>query len=435
MTNYVGQSMPRYDGLGQVQGTATYVDDIQKPGMVYAKLLRSPVHKGIIRQIDFSEAEKVAGVVGSLTAEDIPGVNLWAKYNDTPVFAEKHTRYKGEPIGAIIAADEDIAMEALEKVKLDIEEQEPVFDIFEAMKPGAPIVRPGTDSNLWTYENNGRTTFEIKLGDIEAGFKEADHIIEGRYEMGVQDHAPMEPHVSVAYYDDAGRLVIHTVSQAMMWHLTMLSGILSMPMSRIRYRGGRNGGGFGGKNDIHCDHVAALAVHKFGKPVKFRFTRREDLRYSTKRGPWVIEYKDGVTKDGRIVARHIKEWHDSGAYAGMSPYATEKCGMFAAGPYYVPNILVEAQTIFTNKLVGSSMRGFAVINGQVCVDVQMSKIAKALDMDPWELRFINAWRDGDLGASRYEVQGAGLIEAMKKAADLAGIELPDNLMAMSSRRR
>ena len=109
--------------------------------------------------------------------------------------------------------------------------------------------------------------------------------------------------------------------------------------------------------------------------------------------------------------------------------------MFASGPYAIPNILIEGQTIFTNKPMSSSMRGFAVINGQIPMDIQMSRIAEKLDMDPWELRFINAWRDGDIGASRYVVQGAGAIEAMKKCAELAGIQLPDKLMEMNSRRR
>jgi CO/xanthine dehydrogenase Mo-binding subunit len=245
----------------------------------------------------------------------------------------------------------------------------------------------------------------------------------------------MEPHVSVAHLDEADRLAIHTVSQCLYFQLGMLAAIFNLPMSKIRYIGGTVGGGFGGKNDIHCDHIAGLAALKFRKPVKYRMTRREDLRYSTKRGPWVLEYKCGVKRDGRIVARHIREWHDTGAYGGMSAYATEKCGMFAAGPYAIPNILVEAQTIFTNKLVSSSMRGFAVINGQFAVELQMNRIAEAIGMDPWELRFINAWRDGDKGVTQYVVQGAGAIEAMKKAAELAGVQLPKHLMAMNSRRR
>jgi len=435
MAEYVGESMPRYEGLGQVRGATTYVDDIKLPGMVYVKVLGSPLHKGAIRHLDLSAARKTPGVIGTLTAEDIPGANTYGKYNDQPVFTPKHIRYKGERIVAVAAVDEDTAMEAIEKVKLDIEEQTPVFDMFEAIKPDAPLVRPDSTSNLWVYEPGDMTTRILRLGDVEKGFAEADSIIEGRYTTGVQDHAPMEPHVSVAYIDEADRLAIHTVSQCLYFQLGMLAAIFNLPMSKIRYIGGTVGGAFGGKNAIHCDHVAGLAALKFRKPVKYRLTRREDLRYSTKRGPWVLEYKCGVKKDGRIVARHIREWHDTGAYGGMSAYATEKCGMFAAGAYAIPNILVEAQTILTNKLISSSMRGFAVINGQSAVEIQMNRIAEAIGMDPWELRFINAWRDGDKGVTQYVVQGAGALEAMKKAAELAGIQLPEHLMAMSSRRR
>ncbi|NIQ39436.1 MAG: molybdopterin-dependent oxidoreductase [Proteobacteria bacterium] len=435
ISEYVGQSMPRYEGLGQVTGTTTYVDDIQLPGMVYVKVLRSPVHKGVIRHLDLSGAEKTPGVVGVLTAKDIPGANTYGKYNDQPVFTPDHIRYKGERIAGVVAVDEETAVEALEKVKLDIEEQTPVFDMFEAIKPKAPLVRPGSKHNLWVYEPGNMTTRVLRLGDVEKGFAEADQIIEGRYTNGVQDHAAMEPHVSVAYVDEAERLAIHTVSQCLYFQLGMLSAIFKLPMSKIRYIGGTVGGGFGGKNDIHCDHIAGLAALKFRKPVKYRLTRREDLRYSTKRGPWVFEYRDGVKKDGRIIARQIREWHDTGAYGGMSAYATEKCGMFASGPYAIPNILVEAQTIFTNKCISSSMRGFSVINGQSAVEIQMNRIAEAIGMDPWELRFTNAWRDGDKGVTEYEVRGAGALEAMKKAAELAGIQLPKHLKDMSSRRR
>lgn len=434
MTKYVGKSMPRYDGLGQVTGTATYVDDIQLPGMLYVKVLRSPVHKGIVRHLDLSDVEKMPGVVGVLTAEDIPGANTYGDYHDQPVFTPEHVRYKGERIAAVVAVDEDTAMEALEKAKLDIEEQTPVFDMFEAAKLDAPLVRPGSKSNLWEYES-GMTTRILRLGDVEKGFAEADYVIEGRYTTGVQDHAAIEPHVSVAYIDEADRLVIHTVSQCLYLHLEMLTAILNLPMSRIRYIGGRVGGAFGGKSDIHADHIAGLAALKFCKPVKYRLTRREDLRYSTKRGAFVLEYKDGVKKDGRIVARHIREWHDIGAYTGGAACATERCGLFAAGAYAIPNILDEAQTIFTNKLVASAMRGFGTICGQAAVEIQMNRVAEAIGVDPWELRCINAWRDGDKGVTEYVVQGAGALEAMKKAAELAGIRLPEHLMAMSSRRR
>ncbi len=435
MIEYMGTPMPRYDGPGQVTGATEYVDDISRPGMVYVKTLRSPVPKGLIRGLDFSAAERVPGVLGCLSAKDIPGANLCGKYNDTPVFAGDHVRYMGQNIAAVVAVDEDTATEAVEKIRLDIEEQTPVFDMFEAMQPGAPLVRPESTSNVWTYEPGNMQTRVIKLGDIEAGFREADLVVEGRYANGVQDHASMEPHASVAYLDDSERLVIHTTSQCLFWHLGMLQAILNLPMSRLRFRGGKVGVALAARTTSIRITSPAWPLSSSGSRSSSARRCREDLRYSTKRGPWVFEYRDGVKRDGRIVARHIREYHDTGAYAGMSPYATEKCGMFAAGPYGIPNILVEAKTIFTNKLIASSMRGFSILNGQSCAEVQMSKIANALGMDPWELRFVNAWRDGDLGASRYVVQGAGAIEAMKKTAELAGIELPDHLMAMTSRGR
>ena len=350
MTEYVGMAMPRYDGLGQVTGRAVYVDDIKFPGMLYVKLLRSPVSKGILHNLDLSAVEKTPGVVGVLTAADIPGVNLYGVYGDQQVMVEKHIRFKGEVLAAVVARDEETALEALEKAKPEIEEQKAVYDVFEAMRPDAPLVRPGSTSNMWEYMP-GVTTRVIKLGDIEKGFEEADHVIEGRYKESAQDHAPIEPHVSVARIDEADRLQIHTHSQCVNFHLSMLCGVFGLPQSKMQYIGGRSGGGFGGKNEVVCDSFAGLAALKFRKPVKCRLTRREDLRYTPKRGAWIFDYKTGVKNDGRITASHIVEYHDSGAYCGFSPYATEKCGMFASGPYHVPNILIEGHSIFTNKFV------------------------------------------------------------------------------------
>jgi CO/xanthine dehydrogenase Mo-binding subunit len=434
MTEYVGKPMPRYDGIGQVTGQTKFVDDFILPGMLYAKALRSPVHKGVIRGIDFSAAEKTPGVVGFVTAKDIPGKNIFGACGDQPVLADKFVAYKGEDIALVVAVDEDACMEALEKVKLDIEEQEPVFDMFEAIKPGAPVVRPDLKSNVWEFAP-GVTTRTMYIGDVDEGLSEADYIVEGRYTTGEQDHASMEPMVSVAYLDEAGRLVIHTHSQCLYFQLNQLMAIFDLSLSHIRYQGGVVGGGFGGKNHIHADHFAGLAALKFHKPVKYRMTRREDLLYSTKRGVFILEYKTGVKKDGRLTANYIKLWHDAGAYGGFSPYGVEKGSMFASGPYHIPNIRVDGQCVYTNKAGSSSMRGFTIMNGQFPMEMQMHKVAETLGMDPWELRFINAWRDGDIGVSRYVVRGAGAIEAMRAAADLAGIELPDRLSAMSSRGR
>jgi CO/xanthine dehydrogenase Mo-binding subunit len=331
----------------------------------------------------------------------------------------------------VAAVNEDTAMEALGKIKLGIEEQTPVFDPFEAMKPEGPLVRP--EGNVFQFDS-GKTR-KIRLGDVEKGFQEADTIVEGKYTNSMNEHAPMEPQVSVAYLDDSDRLAIHTVSQDLYFHLGMLTAIFNLPMNKIRYIGGTVGGGFGAKNDIHCDHVAGLMALKIRKPVKYRLTRTEETLYTTKRGAWTFEFKDGVKKDGRIVARQIRTIHDTGAYSGMGPYVVDKNSILVAGPFFIPNIWIDGTCVYTNKPPASSMRGFGIINGTSAEELQMDRIAEIIGMDPWEIRFVNAWRDGELGATQFQVVAAGLIEAMKRAAELAGVELPARLKAMSSRRR
>jgi len=431
MSDYVGKPVLRYDGIGHVTARTTYVDDVQKPGMLYLKVLTSPVHKGIIRRLDASAAAKMPGVAGVITAKDVPGTNAYGLIPDQPVFTPEQIRYKGERLAAVAAVDEDTAVEALGKIKLEIEEQTPVFDPYEAMKPGAPLVRP--EGNIFQFDSG--PTRKIRLGDVEKGFQEADYIIEGKYTNGMNEHAPMEPQVSVAYIDETDRLAIHTVTQDLYFHLGMLSAVFNLPMNKIRYIGGTVGGGFGAKNDIHCDHVAGIMALKIRKPVKYRHTRAEETLYTTKRGAWYFEFKDGVKKDGRIVARQVKTIHDTGAYSGMGPYVVDKNSILIGGPFYIPNIRIDGTCVYTNKPPASSMRGFGIINGTSAEQLQMDRIAETIGMDPWEIRFINAWRDGDLGATQFKVEAAGLIEAMKRAAELAGVKLPAHLQAMSSRGR
>ncbi len=430
MTKYIGLSIPKYDGIGHVTGGTTYVDDVQLPGMLYIKVLRSPVHKGILRRLEVSAVENMAGVAGVITAKDIPGENVYYA-DDQPVFAGKDIRYKGERLAAVAAVDEDTAMEAIEKIEMEIEEQTPVFDPLEAMKPSAPKVRP--QGNIWEFPSG--QCHLVRKGDVERGLAEADEIVEQTYVNKIDYHAAMEPHVAVAYIDGNDRMIIHTVSQTRYLHLGQLCDILHLPISKIRLVGGTVGGGFGGKGEMQCEHVAALMALKIRKPVKYRLTRKEDLRYTTRRGAYLFEYKSGVKKDGRVTAHKVRVIEDIGAYQTKEAYAIEKQGLFIAGPYAVPNVWFDGYVVFTNKPVASAMRGHGVINATYASEVQMNLLAEAIGMDPWEIRFINAWRDGDTGPTGWKVVAAGLIETMKRAAEMAGIELPDHLKAMNSQGR
>jgi len=430
MSEIIGKSIPKYDGLGHVTGTTTYVDDVHLPGMLYVKMLRSPVHKGIIRTLDVSAADNTPGVAAVITAKDIPGKNaLWDPRQ--PVLVEKDIRFKGEMLAAVAAVDEDTAMEAVEKIKLYVEEQTPVFDPLEAMKPDAPKVYP--DGNILKFSSGDCR--KIRKGDVEKGFAEADEIVEETYLNKMNDHASMEPHCSVAYIDGHDRLTIYTVSQARSFHIGMLCAVFDLPISKLHLIGGTIGGGFGGKNEIHADHVAGLLALKTRKPVKYRWSRQEDLLYSTKRNAFIWEYKSGVKKDGQVTAHKIRAIHDIGAYGGLGDYAVSKPCLYAAGPFDVPNMWYDGYTVFTNKPVGSSMRAYLGANVTHAVEMQMNRLAEAIGMDPWEIRFINAWREGDYGPTMWKVTSCGLVETMKKAAELSGIELPAHLKAITSEGR
>jgi len=448
----VGQRVKRYDGMAHVTGETRFTDDVIVPGTQIVKAFRSPVAKGKIKNVDTGAAEAVPGVTGVVAAPDVP-CNAYGIVPDQPVLAGEEVRYKGEPIAAVAARDEDTALEALEKIRVDIEEDEPVFDPLEAMKPDAPKVRP--EGNVHMYED--RPFRQIVLGDIEAGFKEADHVVESVYLHPSQEHAQLEPQTSLAVPDAGGRLTIYTVSQALYFHLGMICGILQMDpdkvqckewapktgsswrhnagFSDVKFVGGTVGGGFGSKNDIHADHVTALLALKTGLPCKWRWTREEDLLYSTFRGAWRMTIRDGVKKDGRIVARRIKSIRDAGAYSSLNPYVVDKHCFLATGPYFVPNVYIEGHCVFTNKPPASSMRGFGVTPSVFATEVQINKIAEEIGMDPWEVRFINAYRKGDHTPTKRVLDSVALVEVMQKLAEKAGVDLPEKLKTMTSAER
>ncbi len=436
--NAVGQSIKRRDGLGHVTGKTVYVDDVKFRDMLHLKMVRSPVPHARIRGIDFSEAEKVPGFVRALTHEDVPKNTytilclIGVGPDEEPVLAEDEVRYKGEQIAAIIAETEEAAMEAVGKVKLDLEELPAVFDVEEALKPGAPILKHwGT--NYFVYE--GHHCRRVRYGDVEKGFAEADFIVEERYQTSPIEHAPTETTGCVVKPEADGRYTVYTNTQALFFTLDNAALILEIPFNKLHLVGGTVGGGFGGKVDVIVEPITILAAMKTGRPVRYVFMRDEEMRVSSTRGAWRMYYKDGVMKDGRIVARQVTTYADAGAYNRHTPYAVTKHAANAAGPYNIPNVSIDAHCVYTNRQPGSAMRGFAVTPASFALEVQMDKIAETIGMDPWEIRFVNAYRNGDMKPHRKIVEDATLIETMQAAAEMVGFELPERLKAMHSNDR
>ncbi len=433
----VGESLERTDGVAHVTGRTLYTADLAFPGMLHLKVVRSPLHHALIRGVDLSAAERVPGFVRALTHADVPH-NVYTILGLIGVEPEEEfvlpvdrVRYKGEPIVAILAETEAAAYEAVGKVQLDLEELPAVFDMDEALAPGAPIVTHW-GNNTFMYE--GHPCRRVRYGDVEAGFAQADHILEGEYRTSPIEHAPLETTGCIAV-PEAGRFTVYTNTQAVYFSLDNTSIILGLQPNRLRFIGGTVGGGFGGKVDVIVEPLATLGAMRTGRPVRYVYNRQEEMQVSSTRSAETIRIKDGVMADGTIVARKVTGLADCGAYSRQTPYAITKFAANATGPYRIPNVWVDAYCVYTNRTPTSAMRGFGVTMGHFAIEVQMDKIAERCGIDPWTVRFRNAHRNGDVKPHRKVTSDATLIETMQAAARLVGHGLPPELAAMTSAPR
>jgi CO/xanthine dehydrogenase Mo-binding subunit len=435
----VGQSLERNDGIGHVTGRTEFTADHPFPGLLHMKIVRSPLHHARILGVDTSLAERVPGFVRVLTHADVPH-NVYTilgligvEPEEEFVLAVDRVRYKGEPIVAIIAETEAAALEAVSKVRLDLEELPAVFDMEEALRPDAPVVTHW-GNNTFIFEE-GHPCRRVRLGDVEKGFAQADHILESVYRTSPIEQAPTETTGCIALPEANGRYTVYTDTQALYFSLDNTAIILQTPANKLRFIGGTVGGGFGGKVDVIVEPLATLGAMKTGRPVRYFFSRQDEMQVSSTRSAWTIRIKDGVMADGRIVARKVTSYADSGAYSRQTPYALTKHAANAAGPYAIPNVSIDAYCVYTNRTPTSAMRGFGVTMASFALEVQMDKLAELVGLDPWTIRFVNAIHNGDIKPHRKPAEDSTLIETMQAAAALVGHELAPELKAMTSAPR
>jgi CO/xanthine dehydrogenase Mo-binding subunit len=425
----IGKRMPRDEGKAIVTGAAQYIDDLSLPGMLVGKMLRSRVNRGRITRLDTSPALKVPGVMAVICIEDVPQNIVGGRY-DTPIFPEGgDLRHFNQPIACVAAVNEEAALKGVAAIIVEVEELPALLDMDRALDADAPRVRP--EGNAYEF-TPGLPLRKIRLGDVEKGFAEADAVVETHYEMAPVEHAPIETQACLAFHDNIERLTLYTTTQQVYSHQNQLSVLLKLPMSKLRLVAMTNGGGFGGKSDMPVEPYAALLAMKTRRPVKITFTREEEMNCSTIRGKWQMHYKDGVTKDGFLTARYCKTFLDSGPRIGLGPYCLEKGSAIASGPYYCPNIWVDARLLLTNKAKASSLRGLGIFASMYASETQMSKLAAAIGMDPIEFRMKNVWREGAATNTSMKVNAVMGIECMQEAARLAGIVLPAQLQSLSS---
>ncbi len=437
--NEIGKGTQRQDMLGHVTGASTYFNDHKLQGMLHLKVLRSPHAHARIRRIDTGEAERGPGVRRIIRGADVPrNLNTLLSLinfgkDDEPTLAVDKVRYKGEPVVAVVADSDREAFEALARVRVDYEPLAAVFDVEEALKAGAPVVNETYPKNTFTYYDIYDHQ-KLRFGDVERGFASADHVLEQRYQMSPIEHAPTETNGSIAAPDTNGRYVVYTSTQALFFSLDTCAKILDVPSNTFHFIGGTVGGGFGGKVDTLTEPLAILGAMLTGRPVRYMFGREEEMQYGPPRGAERIYLKDGVRRDGRIVARRVRAYFDSGAYTRLSSYAVVKCAAHLPGPYTIPNVCGDIYCVFTNRTPATAMRGFGVTAMDFAIECQMDKLAHLVGMDPMEFRILNAYRDGDMKAHRREAKNTALIECVQVAAEKAKWPLREEFKRMSSRK-
>ncbi len=413
-TPAVGQRAARPDGRLHGLGQTKYIDDLSFPGMLHAKIKRAGVSKARIKSIDLSEAEKMPGVMATLVGNEIPVNSFGPSYQDQPLICENMVYHAGDAVAAVAATTEQLALDALEKIKIEYEPLEPVYDPIEAMKEDAPQVHEGS-SNIYSSK-------VIKKGDVDEAFKTAYRIYENTFSTQMVEHVPMEPHASIAEWDGNGRITLHSSLGRITLGRADIARVLEMPINRIRIIATVVGGNFGGKNEITTEPILALLSKKTGRPVKGVYTREDEFMSSTTRHPFIMDYKTGVDKDGKIVARKVRLVCDGGAYCSWTETTLGKASILSAGPYNIDNLEVEAYAVYTNKTMTGAMRGFGA--PQVCFayESHMDDIAHDLGIDPLEIRRRNAFHEGSSSPTGQMLHSVVVSDSLDMAAERFGWE-------------
>ena len=383
----IGESIIRIDGIAKASGRTVFADDMVLEGMLYTKVLRSERPHAEILGVDIAAAGRTEGVVKILLARDVPGENRYGPIKkDQPVLAGDRVRYMGDAIAAVFAESEAAAESAAAKIAVTYRDLPVIAGYDEALEPGAFELHEGTGNTIAVMES-GR-------GDAAAGFAAADLVMEGDYETQYIEHAYLEPESCVAAVDGDGFLTVYVASQGPPMDVAEISHAVGLPAERIRVAGMPMGGGFGGKEDISVQIIAALGALATGRPVKYTFTRRESIRMSGKRHATRLLYRTGVTSDGMITAVEARVRARGGAYASVEEAVILRSSSFAAGPYSIPAADVQARAVYQNHAPACAMRGFGNPVVTFGAEMTMNRIADALGIDPIELRLRNALEAG-----------------------------------------
>jgi len=384
-TGRIGDSPARPDGIPKAQGLFAFSSDLPIGGAAWGATLRSPHPYARVRSIDTAPARDVPGVAAVITAEDVPGQPTYGLIAaDQPVFAFDHVRYVGQPVAAVAADHPETCRRALAAIRVDYEVLEPLLDPQAATDPATPPIHP--DGNVLRHQR-------IVAGDVDAT---GDVVVEGTYELGMQDQAFLGLEASVAIPDDDGRGVeLHIATQWLHEDRKQIAACLGLVPESIRLVLGGVGGAFGAREDISLQVHTCLLALRLGRPVRMAYDRAESFLGHVHRHPAKIWMRHHATADGELVKIEARFLLDGGAYASTSSAVLLNAITHTQGPYRCPNAVVEGWAVRTNHLPCGAMRGFGVVQACFAHEGQMDLLAAACGLDPVEIRLRNAMISGD----------------------------------------
>jgi CO/xanthine dehydrogenase Mo-binding subunit len=448
MTNLsvVGQPVYRTDANPKVTGRALHVGNIEMPGMLHVAVLRSPYPHARIKAIRKSKAEALGGVAVVLTGAEIakmPGIDphFGPAFRDQPILAVEKVCFVGDPVVAVAAVDRRTAEDALQAVEVEYEPLPAIFDVLEAVKPQSPLVheqhRPAKAFADLAHVEAGQKSnicyhFKLRLGDVDKAFAEADRVFEDIFSSPPAQHMPMEPHATLGYFDEHGRLNIWTASQSPSYVRTEIAATFGIPMNRIRVRVPYLGGGYGAKLYAKLEPLVTALALITRRPVRYALTREEEFLTITKHK--VVTRIKTAIKNGVITARKCEIYWDTGAYAEIGPRIGHKSGYTSAGPYRIPNVWIDSYCVYTNRVPAGAFRGFGVPQVIWAYDSQMDIIARAIGADPVEFRLQPALEEGERFATGTPVRSFGIKEAIRRAAEAIEWSKPQAAPTGSKRR-
>ena len=424
----IGQSMTMIDAEERVTGRINYALNVERPGMLHGKILRSPFPHARLSHIDGSAAERLAGVAAVLTRDDFTEASGYsAKYGrifrDQSVVALDKVRFIGDPVAAVAGLTVEIAEEALALIRVDYEELPAIFDEQAALQPEAPLVHDPRPAQQAIFSNliqdlpggsNLCSHFKLRHGDIEAGFRQADFVFEDVFRSPAAQHVPLEPHVTVAEFSQ-GKLTLWTSTQMPHAVRSQMAELLRLPLSQVRVIVETLGGGFGSKGSLRLEPITAFLARKAQRPVKI-VLRREEEFVTVCKHPATIRLKTGVNKDGRLIARQVTAHFNTGAYSDVGPVVARNGGSAMSGPYKIPHVHIDSYAVWTNLVPAGALRGFGVPQAVWAYESQMDMIAERVRLDPVELRRKNLLRDGDSFATGEKLAHMQFDELLDRAA-------------------